>query len=44
MMMMIPKRKKKRNRMMTGSEKAMYYPFPEEELSNNPNLKGNDMN
>lgn len=26
------------------SEKAMYYPFPEEELSNNPNLKGNDMN
>ena len=26
------------------SEKAMYYPFPEEELSNNSNLKGNDMN
>lgn len=26
------------------SEKAMYYPFPEEELSNNPNLKGNAMN
>jgi hypothetical protein len=24
--------------------KAMYYPFPQEELSNNPNLKGNDMN
>ena len=26
------------------SEKAMYYPFPEEELANNPNLVGNDMN
>jgi hypothetical protein len=24
--------------------KAMYYPFPQEELSNNPNLKGNAMN
>lgn len=26
------------------TEKAMYYPFPQQELSNNPNLKGNDMN
>lgn len=26
------------------SEKTMYLPFPEEELSNNPNLEGNDMN
>ena len=26
------------------TEKAMYYPFPQEELNNNPNLKGNDMN
>lgn len=26
------------------SEKAMYLPFPQEELNNNPNLKGNDMN
>ena len=24
--------------------KATYYPFPQEELNNNPNLKGNDMN
>lgn len=31
-------------RALGWSEKAMYYPFPEEELSNNPNLKGNDMN
>lgn len=26
------------------TEKAMYYPFPQEELNNDPNLKGNDMN
>jgi hypothetical protein len=26
------------------TEKAMYYPFPQEELNNNPNLKGNAMN
>jgi hypothetical protein len=26
------------------TEKAMYYPFPQEELNNNPNLKGNSMN
>jgi len=26
------------------TSKATYYPFPQEELSNNPNLKGNDMN
>lgn len=26
------------------TSKAMYYPFPQEELNNNPNLKGNDMN
>lgn len=26
------------------SEKSMYYPFPEEELANNPTLKGNAMN
>lgn len=26
------------------SEKTMYYPFPEEELANNPNLIGNAMN
>lgn len=26
------------------TEKAMFYPFPLEELNNNPNLKGNDMN
>jgi len=26
------------------SEKAMYFPFPQSELNNNPNLKGNDMN
>lgn len=26
------------------TEKAMYLPFPQEELNNNPNLKGNDMN
>ena len=25
-------------------EKAMYFPFPQSELNNNPNLKGNDMN
>lgn len=31
-------------RSLGWSEKAMYYPFPEEELSNNPNLKGNEMN
>lgn len=31
-------------RALGWSEKAMYYPFPEEELSNNPNLKGNAMN
>lgn len=26
------------------TEKAMYYPFPQQELNNNKNLKGNDMN
>ncbi|MNR41397.1 SusD family protein [compost metagenome] len=26
------------------SAKAMYYPFPQSELDNNKNLKGNDMN
>ncbi len=26
------------------TEKAMYYPFPQEELNNNANLEGNDMN
>ena len=26
------------------SQKAMYYPFPQEELDNNKNLKGNSMN
>ncbi len=26
------------------TEKAMYYPFPQGELDNNPNLEGNDMN
>jgi hypothetical protein len=26
------------------TEKAMYYPFPQEEINNNPNLKGNSMN
>jgi hypothetical protein len=26
------------------TEKTMYYPFPQTELDNNPNLEGNDMN
>ena len=31
-------------RVLGWSEKAMYYPFPQEELDNNKNLKGNAMN